>query len=127
MKTKISLKTQGYSLTISKAIKKKVAHPSRVIQEGDTVQRTLGGVGGVHSAQSFELKLHSFAHSSDRATDWLLPLGLHGTAAALRLGVERTGLWKTSVFPKAGLRQFSRSSNTVFSEQGRNRLIRIFP
>lgn len=85
------------------------------------------GVGGVHSAQSFELKLYSFAHSSDRAADWLLPLGPHGTAVAPRLGVARTGLSKTSVFPKAGLGQFSWSSNTVFSEQRRNRLIRIFP
>lgn len=85
------------------------------------------GGWGVHSARSFGLKLYSFAHSSDKATDWLLPLGPHGTAVAPRLGVERTGLSKTSVFPKAGLGQFSWSSNTVFSEQGRNRLIRIFP
>lgn len=40
------------------------------------------GGRGVRTAISFELKLCSFAHSSDRATDWLLPLGPRGTAVA---------------------------------------------
>lgn len=84
------------------------------------------GRGGVHSARSFGLKLYSFAPSSYKATDWLLPLGPCGTAVAPRLGVQRTGLSKTSVFPKAGLGQFSWSSNTVFSEQGEKQAYQNF-
>lgn len=63
-----------------------------------------GGGRGAHTAQSFELKLYSFAHSSERATDWLLPLGPCGTAVARsEAGSGENWAFKNLCFPQGGL------------------------
>lgn len=99
-------------------LEKQISHSGRVIQEGVIVQRR-------NMAESFELDLYSFAGFSDRVPG--SPCGHHIAGLALRLGVVRTGLSEISVFPKAGLGQFSWPSNRAYSEQRRNGLIRFFP
>ncbi len=76
-------------------------------------------------AESSELDLNSFADFSHRVPG--SPCGHRIAGLALRLGVVKTGLSKTSVFPKAGLGQFSWPSNKAYSEQGRNGPIRFYP
>lgn len=97
---------------------KQISHRGRVIQEGVIVQRR-------NMAESFELDFYSFADFSDRVPGF--PCGHHIAGLALRLGVVRTGLSKTSVLPKAGLGHFGWPSNKADSEQGRNGPIRFFP
>lgn len=97
---------------------KQISHSGRVIQKGVTVQ-------GRNKAESFELDLYSFADFLERVPQF--PCGHHIAGLALRLGVVRTGLSKSSVFPKAGLGQFSWPSNKAYSEQGRNGPIRYIP
>ena len=81
---------------------KQISHSGRVIQEGVIVQRS-------NTAASFELDLCSFADFSDRVPG--SPCGHRIAGHALRLGVVRTGLSEISLFPKAGLGQFSWPSN----------------
>lgn len=97
---------------------KQISHSGRVIQKGVIVQRR-------DMAESFELDLYSFADFSDRVPG--SPCGHHIAGLALRLGVVRTGFSKISLFPMAGLGQFSWPSNKAFSEQGRNGPVRFFP
>lgn len=97
----------------------KISHHGRVIQEGVIVQRTFRGRSTILWVETLVL------HTSQTGC-LALPLGL--TAPVLLQGWEWRELgFQKPVFPKAGLGQFSWSSNTAFSEQGRNRLIRIFP
>lgn len=104
--------------TYASQFPKQISHSGRVIQKGVTVQ-------GRNTAESFELDLYSFADFLERVPQF--PCGHHIAGLALRLGVVRTGLSKSSVFPKAGLGQFSWPSNKAYSEQGRNGPIRYIP